>query len=61
LLRRYRAEGSEPVEPSLEELQQMGLRYVTGNLLQEEGVVRHDQVRLTRLLIQKFVKQRPNR
>lgn len=61
LLRRYRAEGADPVDPSLEELQHLGLRYVTANLLQEEGVVRHDQVRLTRLLIDKFVKQRPSR
>jgi uncharacterized cofD-like protein len=63
LLRRYRAEGAEPVDPSLEELDQLGLRYVSGNLLQEAGVVRrvvrHDQGRLTRLLIDKFVKQRP--
>jgi hypothetical protein len=32
---------------------------VTGDLLLEEGVVRHDQARLTRLLISKFVKGRP--
>jgi uncharacterized cofD-like protein len=61
LLRRYRAEGAEPVDPSFEELEQLGLRYATGNLLQEEGVVRHDQSRLTQLLINKFVKQRPKR
>ncbi|MGA2717849.1 MAG: gluconeogenesis factor YvcK family protein [Candidatus Acidiferrales bacterium] len=61
LLRRYRAEGAEPVDPSLEELDQLGLRYVSGNLLQEAGVVRHDQGRLTRLLIDHFVKQRPGR
>jgi uncharacterized cofD-like protein len=61
LLRRYRAQGAEPVDPSVEELEQLGLRYVTGNLLQEEGVVRHDQLRLTQLLISRFVKQRPKR
>jgi len=57
LLRRYRAQGAEPVDPSLEELSLLPLKYVTGNLLQEESVVRHDQSRLTRLLIDKFVKQ----
>jgi uncharacterized cofD-like protein len=57
LLRRYRSQGAEPVDPSLDELQQLGLRYITGKLLQEESVVRHDQERLTRLLIDKFVKQ----
>ncbi|MGD0963746.1 MAG: gluconeogenesis factor YvcK family protein [Candidatus Acidiferrales bacterium] len=61
LLRRYRSEGAEPVDPSFEELEQLGLRYVTGNLLQEESVVRHDQRRLTQLLINRFVKQCPKR
>jgi hypothetical protein len=40
-------------------LDQLHLRYVTGDLLQEEGLVRHDQARLTRLLINKFVKVHP--
>jgi uncharacterized cofD-like protein len=59
LLRRYRQQGAEPVDPSFEELDQLHLRYVTGDLLLEEGVVRHDQARLTRLLINKFVKVHP--
>lgn len=59
LLRRYRAEGAEPVDPSLRELEQLGLRYVTADLLQEEDVVRHDQSRLTRLLINRFIRNRP--
>ena len=59
LLRRYREQGAEPVDPSFEELDQLGLRYVKGDFLQQEGVVRHDQARLTRLLINKFVKHRP--
>jgi len=58
LLRRYRAQGAEPVDPSLRELEQMGIRCVTGNLLQQEDVVRHDQARLTRLLLRKFVERR---
>lgn len=61
LLRRYAAEGAEPVAPSLAELERMGLRYVTGDLLQEEGLVRHHQARLTRLLLDTFVKRRPPR
>jgi uncharacterized cofD-like protein len=61
LLRRYRMQGAEPVDPSLEELEALGLRYVTGSLLQEEGVVRHDQRRLTQLLVERFVKHRPKR
>jgi uncharacterized cofD-like protein len=57
VLRRYRTEGAEPVDPSLEELDKMGLAYVTDDLLQEAGVVRHDQTRLTRLLLEQFVKR----
>ena len=59
LLRRYRQEGAEPVDASFEELDQLHLRYVTGDLLLEGGVVRHDQARLTRLLINKFVRRHP--
>jgi uncharacterized cofD-like protein len=56
LLRRYRAQGAAPVESSVEELRRMGLVCVSGDLLQQDTVVRHDQARLTRLLLDKFVK-----
>jgi len=59
LVRRYREERATPVDPSLEELRGMGLSYVTGDLLwKENGKVRHDQDRLTRLLMDRFVKPR---
>jgi uncharacterized cofD-like protein len=58
LLRRYRRQGAEPVDPALEELDRLGLRHITGNLLQQDGVVRHNQSRLTRLLLDTFVKRR---
>jgi uncharacterized cofD-like protein len=57
LLRRYEAQGAEPVEPSLEKLQRMGLSYVTADLLHQDGVIRHDQARLTNLLLNQFVKR----
>ena len=57
VLRRYRAEGAEPVDSSLDQLDRMGLRYVTGNFLDENGVVRHDQKRLTRVLLDRFVRR----
>jgi uncharacterized cofD-like protein len=57
LLRRYEAQGAEPVEPSLKELQRMGLSYVTADLLHQDGVIRHDQARLTNLLLNEFVKR----
>ena len=61
LLRRYEAEGAEPVDASLGELSRMGLSYVTGNFLRQGDVARHDQSRLARLLLDKFVKRRPRR
>jgi hypothetical protein len=54
---RYRAQGAEPVQQSLGELRRMGLRYITGDLLHHNKVVRHDQGRLTRLLLEEFVKR----
>jgi uncharacterized cofD-like protein len=58
LLRRYRSQGAEPVDPSLPELHRMKLRCVSGDLLHEDGVARHDQTRLARLLLDQFVKRR---
>ncbi|MBI1750005.1 MAG: YvcK family protein [Acidobacteria bacterium] len=58
LLRRYRAEGAEPVRVDLDELQQMGLRVVLDNLLEENAVARHDAARLTKLLLEEFVHRR---
>lgn len=58
LLRRYRASGAEQVMASYAELDRMGLKYVTGDLVQQERVVRHDQTRLSRLLLDQFVKHR---
>ena len=58
LLRRYKAQGAEPVDPSLDELEKLGVRYVTGNFLHESNVVRHDEMRLARLLLDRFVNER---
>ncbi len=57
VLRRYRSQGAEPVDPSLEELQELGLTCITSDLLHQDGVVRHDQLRLTQLLLETFVKR----
>ena len=57
LLRRYAAQGAEPVDPSFKELDAMGVKYVTGDIAQQEQVVRHDQKRLARLLLNTFVKR----
>lgn len=61
MLKRYSAHGAEPVDPSLRELERMGLRYVTGALLKQGERVRHDQTHLTRLLLDKFVRNNQGR
>ena len=58
LLRRYRAQGAEPVDPSLDQLARMGLPYVTGDFLRQDGVVRHDETRLSEVLLAEFAKRR---
>ncbi len=55
IIRRYKAQGAEPVRPSLNELRDMGLTAITGDLLHQHGVVRHDPERLANLLIKEFV------
>jgi uncharacterized cofD-like protein len=61
LLRRYRAEGAEPVDPSPEGLALMGIRYVMGDFLRQDGVVRHDAARLANVVLTEFSKRRIQR
>jgi uncharacterized cofD-like protein len=55
ILRRYRKQGAEPVNLEEEGLDDLGIGRVNGDFLQQEGVVRHDADRLTRLLLKTFV------
>jgi uncharacterized cofD-like protein len=57
VLRRYKARGAEPVAVDPAELQRMGLQCVFDNLLEVQGVVRHNSIRLASLLIEKFVRK----
>jgi uncharacterized cofD-like protein len=59
LLKRYRAEGAEPVAPSLTELARMGMKCIEADVLQQDRVVRHDQAALAQLVLERFVKNRP--
>ncbi len=58
---RYRLQGAEPVRADLDQLQKLGLRCAFDNLVEEHGVVRHDSVRLARLLVEEFIVRRPAR
>ncbi len=53
--RRYRAEGAEPVGIDRDAVQKMKVRLITGNLLEEHGVIRHNSARLARLLVDEFL------
>jgi len=39
----------------------MGLSYVTADLLHQDGVIRHEQSRLTKLLLDEFIKRHASR
>jgi uncharacterized cofD-like protein len=55
--KRYRAQGSVPVVNDARELSQLGLRCISGDLLEEHGVIRHNSARLARLLVKTFLVQ----
>jgi uncharacterized cofD-like protein len=61
LLRRYRAQGAEPVRADLEPLQRLGVGVIADELVEEDGVVRHNIARLTRLLLEEFILHRRTR
>ena len=58
VLRRYRRQGAEPVNPSVQELKKMGLACITASLLQRGSVIRHNQRRLAELILSHFANRR---
>ncbi len=56
--KRYRAEGAEPVVLDRAKVLKMKVRLVTGNLVEEHGVLRHNSARLARLLVDEFLPAR---
>jgi uncharacterized cofD-like protein len=54
--RRYRAQGAEPVAIDISALQKLGFRVILDNLLEEHGVLRHNTRRLSRLLLEEFLR-----
>jgi uncharacterized cofD-like protein len=52
LVERYAAQGAAPVDPSLAELQALGLTTVGVPLMSEQELLRHDPVRLARAVLQ---------
>jgi 2-phospho-L-lactate transferase/gluconeogenesis factor (CofD/UPF0052 family) len=54
-VRRYRAEGAEPVIVDRANIEKMKVKILTDNLLEEHGVIRHNSPRLARLLVDHFL------
>ena len=54
--RRYRAEGAEPVAVDSPALQKLGFRVILDDLLEEHAVIRHQTRRLSRLLLEEFLR-----
>ena len=54
--RRYRSQGAEPVAVDPPALQKLGFRVILDNLLEEHGVLRHNTRRLSRLLLERFLR-----
>jgi uncharacterized cofD-like protein len=52
--RRYRSQGAEPVVVDRDNLLKMKVRLITGNLVEEHGVLRHNSSRLASLLLDEF-------
>jgi uncharacterized cofD-like protein len=52
---RYRRKGAEQVVVDLPELQRLGYRVILDNLLEQHGVIRHNSLRLARLLVEEFL------
>ena len=55
--RRYCAQGAEPVAVDLPRLQKLGFRVILDDLLEEHGVIRHNTRRLSRLLLEEFLRR----
>lgn len=53
VLRRYRREGANQVEVNLGDLRRMGISVISDGLLQRGQIVRHDHMRLARLVLSK--------
>ncbi len=49
---RYDAEGATPIEPDVERIESLGVRYVTGNFASEENLVRHTAGPLADVLLE---------
>lgn len=60
VLTKYRAEGSFQVEPDVQKIEQMGIRYLVGNLADQSDLARHDSRKLATLIMKLLVRTKPN-
>src|SRR5262249_10709611 len=57
IVKRYRAKGAEPVGLDVPEVERMGIRCLSGDLLEAHSVIRHDSGRLAALVLERFILQ----
>ena len=55
---RYRAQGAEQVRIDPKNVAKLRVKLITGNLLEEHSVIRHDSSQLARLLVEHFLLSR---
>jgi uncharacterized cofD-like protein len=55
VVRRYRAQGAEPVVVDADKVVKMKVKLLLDDLLEEHGVIRHNPPHLARLLVDKFL------
>jgi len=58
---RYRAQGAAPVAIDADRVAKLKVKLVTGDLLEEHSVIRHNSERLARLLVESFLLRRKRR
>jgi uncharacterized cofD-like protein len=57
LLKRYAAEGQQPIEVDLDRIRALGVEPITGNFVQEGDLLRHDPDKVTDCLLKLGLKQ----
>jgi uncharacterized cofD-like protein len=58
LLEKYKANGAYPVEADVKDLEKLGVKVVTGDLISETDLVRHDSKKLAELIVKLILEKK---
>jgi len=56
IIKKYRETGADFVEPDLEEISKLKIKVLTGNLINEGNLVRHDSYKISEFIVKNFIK-----